>query len=683
MTGSPNVSGDAIPKASFFLCRCDSGQPAQCPSVGNAFRRVQKNHGNGLIPLHLREHQQDDSNFSFETKPVMSATLESSNGHVAASASAFELNDSEWLQSISFRSGATPGLGSAAKRGDVEEFARIMRDDLLSISMKKRERKELQKNLKTLWPSVASDDDNEDAWEQILFGDLKRKSEVAAAIHSMIAENLDADTNFQSLCSAVWILSLKVDVLSTDALIDLWRWVVQQGQSWLENKPEVDPDQALSQLPFLETVFMLAVSLRDLKGAKKLQKEVVGLVRMCVDETSDNDGTPQPQWIPGIVDSLCCLARMSLFARVHGERLWNDSIRTRLHSLLERVVSLCTPNRIAFSGAERDGDACEDFIRLRTVLSALDYQNDEGLDRYLKGLASGKSLSAIRSEWELPEETFQSDWAMVANLRSSWKSPIDQCVVIHDSATVSLDVVAADIPIFRGKWETELQVDGQSIESDSQWTCTCWFEDAEVDFMELVQEGPDGTKIMRQVILLRQDHQLILNQSVQAAEAKPLAFRSSLPIASSYEVEADSATREVALLAEGQRIRVLPISIPQERTQKAPGFVAVEERKLVMEQSSESSRLFVSTVFDWAPKRHFRPVEWNQLTVVQDGKIESQQEAFGARFRVGRNQWLMYHSLVRPTIPRTVLGMHTSYETSFSRFTSKGEIDPIVEVEID
>ncbi|MEW4489846.1 hypothetical protein AB1L42_17315 [Thalassoglobus sp. JC818] len=613
----------------------------------------------------------------------MSATLESSNGHLPPGTSAFEPADGEWLQSISFRGGATRGLGNAAKKGDLEEFSRIMKEDLLSLAMKKRERKELQKDLRTLWPNASTSDEPEGAWERILFGKLKRKSEVAAEIHARIAENLDSDTNFQSLCSAIWILSLKVDVLSTEALIDLWRWVVQQGQSWLENKPEVDPDQALSQLPFLETVFMLAVSLRDLKGAKKLQKEVVGLIRMCIDETSDNDGTPQPQWIPGIVDSLCCLARMSLFARVHGERLWNESILTRLHSLLERVISLCTPNRIAFSGAEREGDVREDFIRLRTVLAAVDYQDGEGLDRYLKGLAIGKSLSAIRSEWELPEETFQSDWAMVANLRSSWKSPIDQCVVIHDSKTLSLDVVAADIPIFRGKWEADLQVDGKSVESDEQWTCTCWFEDAEVDFMELVQDGPDGTKLMRQVILLRQDHQLILNQSVRANEAKSLAFRSTIPIAASYEVEADSATREVALLAQGQRIRVLPISVPQERTQKALGFASVEEGKLVVEQSSEASRLFVSTVFDWAPKRHFRPVEWNQLTVVQDGKIESQQDAFGARFRIGRNQWLMYHSLEEPNIPRTVLGMHTNYETSFSRFTSKGEIDPIVEVEID
>ena len=78
----------------------------------------------------------------------------------------------------------------------------------------------------------------------------------------------------------------------------------------------------------------------------------------------------------------------------------------------------------------------------------------------------------------------------------------------------------------------------------------------------------------------------------------------------------------------------------------------------------------------------WKPVDWSRLTVAQNGKLESLDQAAAFRCRIGRDQWLMYHSLVEPEIPRTVMGLHTPHETVLSKFTSKGEIDPIIEVEM-
>ena len=75
-------------------------------------------------------------------------------------------------------------------------------------------------------------------------------------------------------------------------------------------------------------------------------------------------------------------------------------------------------------------------------------------------------------------------------------------------------------------------------------------------------------------------------------------------------------------------------------------------------------------------------MEWAPLTVAEDGKPVTEDYARGFRLRIGRKQWLLYHSLVAPEIPRTVLGLHTASETVLAEILPNGEFNVLVEVEL-
>ena len=601
----------------------------------------------------------------------MSATIEA-NGHLTNGEAS--LDDSEWLKTLSFRKSAGSRFIRAANAGDRETFQEWLASSLsLTTDLKKKERTKLREQLEILWGSQTTD------WSQPLFQGFGKKSQQSAIVCQLIESE---SSESQSLVAALWTLGLRTDELNSELLFDVWRWVVHQGQNWLESRPICDPQQGLAQLKFLEACYMLAVTLQHLKGSQKLLKETTGLLRSCLDEATDTDGTPAPQWLPTIVDSLACLGRLTLFADSAGKKLWNKDSTERLQGLFGRTLSMCSRNHIAFLGSENCDKIEDEFERLRVVGETLGVSSRDGLMKLLDGWVKRKPVAKKSNRWLLPEESYQSDWAMLASLRSQWTSPVDQCVVSHDGTMPRLDVVVADQPLFSGAWQHELRVNDKIVEDQGDWSCTCWFSDDEVNFIELIQEVDSSTKVIRQIILLRDDQQLVLNHAVHSERSKKISYRSIIPLASTWNWEEDSGHREAALQSFDQRVRVIPLSNPQDRVTKANGSQQATETQFVVKQHANASRLFASTVLDWSPKRLHKPVDWSHLTVAQDGRLETADQAVGYRYRIGRSQWLLYHSLVEPEIPRTVLGMHSEYETVLGRFNSKGDIEEIVEVEL-
>ena len=86
-------------------------------------------------------------------------------------------------------------------------------------------------------------------------------------------------------------------------------------------------------------------------------------------------------------------------------------------------------------------------------------------------------------------------------------------------------------------------------------------------------------------------------------------------------------------------------------------------------------------VFDWHPDRAIYDADWSQLTVTEDRRVATSQEASGFRVRVGKLQLLLYRSLREGDDMRAVLGLHTSNETVYGRVRRNGDIAPLVLVE--
>lgn len=609
----------------------------------------------------------------------MSVSIEHSNGELVADGSANSSGDQQWLQSLNFRHSLVAKLLQDPAESSYEEFVQALTTlPHPADELKKSDCKRIVAQIQQLRESDCSVD-AVIGLSTALLDDKLKKGERSALVDAFIAGHGEDKADNVSLTDALWILTVRRQQLETETFFSLWRWTLQRGQEWMAARPVCDPDQGFSQLRFLEICYFMATTFQELKGSRKLLKETTGLIRSCLDAATDNDGTPQPQWLPTLVESLSCLARISTFAEVCSQKLWNKSYQTRLTGLLERSLSLCSPQHHAFALS----NTSLDLGRLDAIAAALGESQDSGLRRLIRSWSNASAPSTKKvSDWHLPEETHQSDWASLACLRSGWASPVDQCVVIHDSMSLQLDVVVADQPLFMGAWKHELKLDGKSVRGVDEWVCSCWFADAEVNFMELIQDVGNEARVVRQVILDREHHQLVLNHAVHAPDAMKIAYRASLPFAGDWTVEADSATRELALSTGSVSVRVYPLSLPQDRVTKADGSLITTATHFTAEQQIEGDRLFASTVFDWSPKHARKPVDWTRLTVAQNGQLEPHHQAAAFRYRVGKDQRLLYHSLAEPEIPRTVLGLHTDKETVFAKLTTKGEFAPIVEVEV-
>ncbi len=608
----------------------------------------------------------------------MSTTLEQTNGQLLGNVSSLSATDSDWLMSLKFRDSAHRTVRDAAKQGDVEGFASALVDRAQKTQeFSKTQRQELLAQLRSM---------REETQDVETFGDLAKalfdsglqKAERSVHVEAFIAENSEEAPDSVSLTDAIWLLTLFSAKLDEDSLFSLWRWTLQKGQEWMETKPVCDTEQGFSQLRFLEVCFLMAVTFEDLKGSRSLLKETTHLIRNCVDEATDNDGTPQALWLPTLLDSLSTLGRISTFNTTMQQKLVNKGFGKRLRGLLERTCTYCTHNHMSLSLS----DSLLDVSRLDAIATAFMFEKKEGLSRLIKSWQKKNQTKSRPEDWSLPEAVHQSDWSQHACLRSSWNSPVDLCVVTHEAAMPQIDLVIADHPLLKGSWDHELRLDGKVVKSRADWTSTCWFADDEVNYLELVQEIDATTRVFRQVILLREEHQLVLNQAIVAEKADEIESRFTLPLNGNWSQEEDSATRELALFNSAKRVRIHPLSLPQGHVTKANGQLRTSQTELAFEQRSAGSRLFSSIVFDWSPKHGDKAVQWEPLTVAQNGKIESPGQAAAFRFRIGRDQWLLYHSLTEPEIPRTVLGLHTAHETVLSRVTSKGEIEPIIEVEM-
>jgi hypothetical protein len=265
-------------------------------------------------------------------------------------------------------------------------------------------------------------------------------------------------------------------------------------------------------------------------------------------------------------------------------------------------------------------------------------------------------------------------------MRSGWGSPADQCVIKFDGAHPELEATAQDVPLLAGAWLHELTVDGERISSTGEWTCVCWTADKDAAYLELQLNRDQPLQVIRQALLLREESLLLLGDSIRTPEGRRIEFERSIPLAGDWRTEEDSQSRELALMQGTARVRVFPLSAPQFRLQRGDETTAVRDGILSVRAHANASRMYVATLLDWSEKRRDEPVEWQRVTVAESMAPIGPETAAGFRIRIGKKQWVLYHSLSKPAMPRTALGIHSLSETVFSQLKTNGDLATVVEV---
>jgi hypothetical protein len=590
-----------------------------------------------------------------------------------------EFSMTDWLRTLEFRKGTPPGIAAAAHQTDADRLARELRKAWGKwCRLGERKRETLFRCLAEIWPVEAEQPvtalDTASLAHCLFAADLSA-DELSGRVETILAGCADGKPDFSMLLSAIWLLRLSWNRLEPQTLLSLWRWTLDAGKEF----PCAADDSGKPGWDQIEIAILHGQLFDWLRGGRKRLRQSLRFLKTLMDETTDDDGTPHARDLGKALPRLCQLGRIKLFFESFGETAWKAKLQTRIEGMYHRIASLWTPDRFLFS------DLPADVAARQLTGVAIAFRGEE-ISETQKGRRAHRSvplLPAIKrsGKIKLPGECHQSDWASWGCLRSGWTSPVDACVIRFAGDVPELELIAADQPVFAGAWSHEVSIDGHQIPAVGEWSCCCWFVDHQAAYLEL-QLSHEKVQVIRQALLLREDSVLLIGDSVRAPGANQIQYQRSLPLSGNWLPEQDSATRELALVQASDRVRIFPLSAPQVRLEGARETTGFQNGKMTTTAQTTGHGLFIATMLDWSEKRKEDPVDWQRLTVAEDGTILPPQMAAGCRIRLGRKQWIMYHSLQQGQIPRTVMGLHSASETVFARLDSDGDLLPIVEVEL-
>ncbi|MCH8828964.1 MAG: hypothetical protein IID45_05240 [Planctomycetes bacterium] len=635
------------------------------------------------------------------------------------SASLRELDDSAFLQAVRWNRSAPGKMVQAAREGDIARFCRLLAKRGGAVTTASGQKSAGRKNVAkpSLWSSPAFEDSVRSAelvriWES--FGSRLKRKKGKQRVESTRKENRTAETQLGE-----WLSSVETDVtvrpfellvlseilltvgrvLSPLLVCELWRTTLTSAVELTEQLADPSGCQATAEQQTViagELPVQIGLMFAGVKGAGTLLRR--GWQRLSRDlwDATDNDGTPHAKLLPRMPVWLAPFVRSREISLRFRQAAWNDKTEGRYRALIRIVTLMCrTDGRLALA----NGLAVPVLPILNSALRTAGFKKGSSPMRFLSAVnktvgkngkpkrprrskigkpSGGKSVKKKRSD-RLPAA--QSDWAELAVLRSDWSISADSLVVAHDAEYPRIELAAMGVPLFSGVWEIELTVAGERLETGGKWSCSCWFSDADADFIELQHQCDDGLCIDRQILLSRKNHFVLLADCVSGApfEAR-IDYASRLPLAGEISVNADVPTRECRLNGDGIRARAFPLALPSDRVLSAPGEFGKKGDHLELRQSAISG-LYAPLIIDWSPRRKRSAAQWRTLTVSEDGEKLTSEKAAGHRIRLGNHHLLVYRAVTTSEKSRTVLGHHTLHETVIGRFNSNGEIEPILLVE--
>jgi len=487
-----------------------------------------------------------------------------------------------------------------------------------------------------------------------------------------------------------------------------------------------EEDNAISQMIQQgESPWICSLLLSPLGGVQTLQKLATETLRKVLLECSDSDGIVHGSLLNRLSEWLAPLTRCSIWAAAFQEPLWHSESEARLILITERAALLVLPaqHHLVEDAPKIAPPALIDILQYLIPLSGS--SQEKPLTKFVKGcckpagevsrpkkfkatpeteehdateFTTGKSAktekarnarkekkAANRKSLEKkpkPEVSWQSDSSCLTILRSSSAPDADVLTLEWHSGRPQLTFAAAGVPILAGNWNWSVRVDDQILPSPTAWKCSCWFLDPETVFMELEAEDATVVKQVRQVLLAPHDRFVMLTDTVTSVEPDhKVQLVTSMPLVQGATRVTDTITRELTLCTGPRIVRTFPLWLEDDRVLHTLGSYREHDGQLELAGVGKGG-VTLPLALDWHPKRTDAPADWTRLTVTESRRTVGAHEASGFRIRIGDHQVLVYRSLIKPTISRAVLGLHTWDESVYGRVPSKGGLlRPLVEVE--
>lgn len=444
-------------------------------------------------------------------------------------------------------------------------------------------------------------------------------------------------------------------------------------------------------------LLLLPLGRKDSKRAAA-RKELSRMVLEC----TDAEGIPHGSLMTSTGELLVPLVRSLIWSRAFHQPLWNSEVQDRFRLLAEKSCMMavrdgkmippsyevsplqaaesfhmpCLQLAARFAGFKPSGK----LLQLLTACEPSSRRGRRGNQKIFSAADLIREGARARRK-KTKNVAWQSDTVSVAMMRSQPSPLADLIAMEWHSAEPRICLAAFGRPILNGLWKSELQINAKPMSSVVTWNCTCWFTDQEVVFAELEAEGIPGTKLIRHVLLSTIDHFAILTDSLCCGQPDDeIQFRSMIPIDPFVSVDQEAVTRELKLRTSEFTVRVFPLWLPDDRIVSATGTISQEDDCLVSTVTGRGG-VTLPLLLDWNPTRRKAPADWCRLTVSEARRNLTAQEAGAARIRIGQHQLMVYRSLMRGGVPRTVLGLHTADESVYGKVEPTGLIEALVQVQ--
>ncbi len=431
--------------------------------------------------------------------------------------------------------------------------------------------------------------------------------------------------------------------------------------------------------------------LSDLPSCKRLAKSAVAEIDSWFAQEADSISVA----VSGAIDT-----RLVLASVVRCQRLLEG---TRKAKLKKRQIEIASDLVVWAAGFTLPGG-----ISMSSKASSRDVRDDTAPDGLLRAsivfdpetlapatsAALGESRSNGKLAWQvsLPEAMQHSDDAKVAVMLPEWDVRRGRVHVDYSGEETRVELFAGRHQAISGNWQVMIEVDGDEQQAKGDWTYTCEYSDDDVHYLELEQPWSGGIVLQRQFMLAREDRCVLLADTVVSSDAettpnsKPnvqprkIRYTARLPIGKGLEPKSEPETREVFLCDTKQRAMVVPLSANEWRIGPTTSMLHGDNECLVLDVTAQHA-MYAPIWFDFQTRRFGRPRTWRQLTIADELRIVSADEASGFRIQAGSEQWLVYRSLGERRC-RTVLGKHLIADFFSGRFDPEdGNIEELVTVD--
>ncbi len=481
--------------------------------------------------------------------------------------------------------------------------------------------------------------------------------------------------------AVVHLLPLVVGEVSEETwweLLDALLRIATSASDW-QVDAEYPPEQALAQqLLSGELQLTLAYLFPEIRPLHKLRSAAHETLSAGLVELTNGQGLLRGHHLSVCRPLLACWTR----CRAMGEHLkqgsWNKKAEKQFQWLMTQSLALSASDGSAILGAPNSESWTADFLKTALVLGGS--AADETAARAIFTKSLTRNLSGKKDD-SVPKTSDHCEWAGVAVMRTDWDRKAPAMVVDYSAPDLRMELWSGTQRIVSGAWEWETSVDGKQLEPEGDWEESCWFSDEDVDYLELVMELAGGARLERQILLAREEQFLLLADYVHDTGGGDIKHCFRLPLEDTLRFAPEKETREALLLSKKPVARILPLALPEWRTDPRIGELTCDEGQLQLKQQRQGNNLACPLLFDLHALRAKKQCTWRQLTVAQALEIQPHDVAVGFRAQCGKQQWLFYRSLEK-AMNRTVLGHNLSIECLVARFLApSGEIDELLEIE--